>query len=111
MSELERIQRDYRLSLPDKGGELRRAWDALCDEDASAAQVDHLHLLLHRLAGSAGTYGYERIAALARALEQDWVRWKAADDPRLPTYRVCAAQAGTMAELLDALLSESQDHA
>lgn len=105
MSDLDQIHRDYRRSLPGKRDALQRAWEALCAEEASPEQVGQVHLLLHRLVGSAGTYGHERIAALARVLEQDWVAWKAAPEgARPPPYQVCGRQAGTMAELREALL-------
>lgn len=112
MSDLDQIHRDYRRSLPHKRDALRRAWEALCAEDVSLEQVGQVQLLLHRLTGSAGTYGHERIAALARSLEQDWVAWKAvAEGARPPPYQVCARQAGTMAELLAALLESSDTSA
>lgn len=108
MPDLDQIHRDYRRALPDKRDALRRAWEALCAEEASSDQVGQVHLLLHRLVGSAGTYGYPRIATLARSLEQDWVAWKAASvEGRPPPYEVCARQAGIMAELLTELLDAS----
>lgn len=109
MTQLDELHRQYRQSLGAKRDDLRRVWDALCDEDVDEAQARHVHLLLHRLAGSAGTYGYADIAARAKALEQDWAGWLAqAREVRPAAYRVCAAQAGGMADLLDALRLAAQ---
>lgn len=109
MPDLDELHRQYRQSLAGKRDDLRRAWDALCDEGATQAQVAHLHLLLHRLAGSAGTYGHADIAARAKALEQDWTGWLAqAQGARPEAYLVCATQAGGMAGLLDALRAAAE---
>lgn len=104
MTSLDELHRQYRHSLAGKRDDLRKAWGALCDEAASDAQVAHLHLLLHRLAGSAGTYGYPDIARRAKALEQAWTAWLAqAQEDRAAPYSICAGQAGGMLDLLDAL--------
>lgn len=104
MTSLAELHRQYHQSLQGKCNDLQRAWDALCDEDASLTQVEHLHLLLHRLAGSAGTYGYPDIASAARALEQVWSGWLAqAAHDRPDAYRVCAAHGIGMSELLAVL--------
>ena len=109
MSDLDALHREYRRSLGDKRAALRCAWDALCDEAATAQQVAQVHQLLHRLAGSTGTYGYAQIADLARALEQDWAFWLAQPPESRPApYRVCARQAGVMARFLAALLDAGQ---
>ena len=109
MSDLDELHRQYRLSLAAKRDDLRRAWGALCGEGATAAQAGHLHLLLHRLAGSAGTYGYPDIAARAKVLERDWTAWLAQpQDTRPEAYRVCAGQAAGMADLLDALRAATE---
>ncbi|MCX7556314.1 Hpt domain-containing protein [Xanthomonadaceae bacterium JHOS43] len=104
MTGLDELHRQYRQSLTTKRDDLRRAWDRLCDEEATPAHVAQLHLLLHRLAGSAGTYGYADIATRAKAVEQGWTEWMAqAPEVRPQPYRVCAAQAALMAGLLDAM--------
>lgn len=104
MTSLAELHRQYHQSLQGKREDLQRAWDALCDENAHLTQVEHLHLLLHRLAGSAGTYGYPDIATTARALEQVWSDWlsQAACD-RPAAYQVCAAHGIWMFDLLAAL--------
>lgn len=109
MTHLDDLHRQYRQSLAGKGDDLRRAWDALCDEEVEEAQVKHVHLLLHRLAGSAGTYGYADIAARAKALERVWTEWLGQTRELRPeAYRVCASQACGMGDLLDALRTAVQ---
>lgn len=107
MSTIDELHRQYRHSLAGKRDDLRRAWDAMCGENASVTQAEYLHLLLHRLAGSAGTYGHAEISARAKVLEQDWTHWLAQPmDIRPAPYRVCAAQAAAMVDLLDALKTQ-----
>ena len=109
MTRLDELQRQYRQSLATKRDDLRRAWEALCDEDATHAQVVHAHLLLHRLAGSAGTYGYADIAMRAKTLEQGWNGWlEQAPEARPQAYRICAMQACDMADLLEALRAAAE---
>ncbi len=100
----QQLHRQYQQSLADKAAQLRVAFDALCDEDSSVAQVENLHLLLHRLAGSAGTYGFPELSQQARALEQPWRVWMdAADDARHPAWRICVEQGIAFAALLEGL--------
>ncbi len=104
MTSLDELHRQYHDSLASKREDLRKAWDPLCDEAATAAQVAHLHLLLHRLAGSAGTYGYPELAQRAKMQELAWTEWLAqAQELRPAPYLVCAKHAGGMLDLLDAL--------
>lgn len=101
MSALEQLQHEYRASLRTKAADLQRAFDALCDEDVREDQVRHFHLLLHRLAGSAGTYGYESLGRSAQELEQLWRDWlERLGASRPEAWRLCADQAAVLAELL-----------
>lgn len=107
MSRLDELYRHYHRSLADKRAELRRAWDALCDEDAGVEQAREFHQQLHRLAGSAGTYGYPEIARQALALEQGWTAWlRQSAHQRAPAYQVCAGQAAGMVKLLATMQAE-----
>ena len=110
MTTEQELQHAYRQSLGEKRVELRRRFDALCDEDASVPQVRSLHLLLHRLAGSAGSYGYPTLSGRARQLERAWRQWlDAAPTQRSPCYQVCASQAVAFAELLGDMQGLAQD--
>ena len=110
MPALETLERQYRDSLEAKQVDLRRAFDALCDEDANESQVRHLHQLLHRLSGSAGTYGYLGLGQKAQAVTQVWSQWlKQSPDARPDAWRLCAEQAAAMEDLLQAIGQASLD--
>lgn len=107
VSRLDELYRQYHRSLGDKRDALRCAWDALCDEDAGTVQAEDFHQQLHRLAGSAGTYGYPEIARQALALEQGWTAWlRQSAHQRAPAYQVCAGQAAGMVKLLATMQAE-----
>ena len=100
----QQLHRSYQESLADKAAQLRQAFDVLCDEDVPIEPVAQLHLLLHRLAGSAGTYGFAELSRQARALEEPWHQWLAQDEAvRPPAYQVCVQQGVAFAAFLDAL--------
>ena len=104
MPDLKQLERQYQASLAAKQVELRRAFDALCDEDAGGAQAAQLHQLLHRLSGSAGTYGYLEIGQKAQVLARQWRHWleqPATDRP--VAWRLCADQTIAVADLLEAM--------
>ncbi len=104
MSDLDDLHRQYRRSLEGKRADLRQAFDALCDEDVGREQATHLHHLLHRLTGSAGTYGYADIGHQAGILAQQWRQWlQQPSNERPEAWRLCADQAIAMAELLEAM--------
>ncbi len=104
MSELEKLQHAYRASMPAKKAALRQAFDALCDEEADVALATQLHLLLHRLAGSAGSYGHDGLGQQARTLAHVWRDWlEQPVETRAPAWQVCAQQTVPFAELLEAM--------
>lgn len=104
MSDLDELHRRYRCSLDGKRAELRRAFDALCDEDARSEQAAHLHHLLHQLTGSAGTYGYADLGQRAGVLAPPWRQWlEQPPEGRPEAWRLCAKQAIAMADLLEAM--------
>ncbi len=110
MPALDQLERQYQDSLESKQADLRRSFDALCDEDATEPQVRHLHQLLHRLSGSAGTYGYLRLGRKAQAMTQVWSQWlKQAPDARIDVWRLCAEHAEAMEDLLQAIGQASLD--
>lgn len=59
----------YRASLPEKSQALAAAWLEL-EQEPSDQTYEKLRLLTHRLAGSAGSYGFEQIGAAAIQLER-----------------------------------------
>jgi HPt (histidine-containing phosphotransfer) domain-containing protein len=103
---IEELHRQYVSSFFAKHEQLRSVWDSLCSEEAGENLAREIHLQLHRLAGSAGAYGFDSLSERARRLERDWSRFLDADPIlRPPAYAVCAEQAGEMAALFDELMS------
>lgn len=84
----------YRLSLKDSRQRVRRYWEALGSgelaEQEVEATVNDLRSQLHKLAGSAGSYGFDGLGDQARAMERFWMAWLA----HSPNRRPGAAQAG-----------------
>ena len=79
----------YRLSLKDSRLRVRRHWEVLSAEDDEKqdrdSTVDDLRSLLHKLAGSAGSYGFDALGDQARAMERYWIAWLANNPRRRPT--------------------------
>lgn len=68
----------YRLALKDKRQRLRRHMASLreaADGSASEAEAVELRSMLHKLAGSAGAYGFPEIGDKARLIERQWIAW------------------------------------
>ncbi len=67
--QVEELRRRYAAALPEKTSEVRQHWgkfsSASGDEDAGREMV----ALLHRLAGSGGTFGFPEISQYSRILE------------------------------------------
>ncbi len=80
---LEEIRKNYRASFEAKADELMESWRSVESGYFNDAEVAELRSLTHKLAGSAGMYGYDGIASLSRALErrlvdgpEDSVAWR-----------------------------------
>jgi len=54
----EQLLKKYQASFADKQSKLKKAWE---NKD-----ILQLHNLLHKLAGSSGSYGYNKINTIAR---------------------------------------------
>ncbi len=68
---LDALRAQYRASLPDKWSELEQYWQAVrADTEAERREgLRRLQRRAHKLAGSAGSYGFEAIGAAAEALD------------------------------------------
>lgn len=66
LSPTQLLHQRYRESLPLKHAEIGAQWQALQADPGNCAALQKLQQLLHRLAGSAGAYGYNTIGNLAR---------------------------------------------
>jgi len=65
---VQQLKHRYRNSLAEKAAELDSALAAIeFDHPGATATVQQLHEYLHKLAGSAGMYGYDDIASSARS--------------------------------------------
>jgi len=65
---LRELRREYHAEAPARVAELEHALDRLrAGEDGADAR---LGVLLHRLAGSGGAYGFPKVSVVARELEQ-----------------------------------------
>lgn len=91
----QRLRMQYAQSLPGKRAALAEAWRAFVAAPDDAALQRELSTQLHRLAGSAGAYGYEALGTHARAADR-----LAGDAPARGDAR--AFDAGVQA-VLDAL--------
>jgi class 3 adenylate cyclase/DNA-binding response OmpR family regulator len=70
----EELRRDYLRTLPDKLDTLRRQLEALVASPGEAAAREVLLGSLHRLHGSAGSYGFADVGRLAGVWELELVR-------------------------------------
>ena len=66
----QQLLRRYLDSLPAKRAELDEAWQAARSEQTAAQGLAQMKSLVHRLAGSAGSYGLDGLNEAAQALNK-----------------------------------------
>ena len=59
----------YLLSLPRKKSDLQTAWDRAHKQSWSGKSTEQFKTLVHRLAGSAGSYGLDELGRAAKCLD------------------------------------------
>lgn len=99
LEKLEKLKQEYRAHLPGELDAIRSEAQCL-GESPSQTKLTSLHRRLHKLAGSAGSFGLSELSARARALElilQDWM------DGKPPAY----AERQALAEDLNKLGASS----
>jgi diguanylate cyclase (GGDEF)-like protein len=69
LNKLKTLRATYSSKLPQRMLEIEASWEALLSGDTSLDVRHVFHRLVHGLAGSAGTFGYNRISQMARQLE------------------------------------------
>ena len=69
---LNKIQKDYNLTIPKKIEDLRALLDA-AKKDPTSENLSALRFFVHKLAGSAGTYGYLEVSIVCKEFEQEIV--------------------------------------
>ncbi len=68
--EMEALLEAYSRALPEKIAEIASSWRAVEDAQGNAELAQKVHSLVHRLAGTAGTYGYSTLGNAASQLEE-----------------------------------------
>ncbi|WLD57530.1 diguanylate cyclase [Salinispirillum sp. LH 10-3-1] len=66
---LDQLRQQYASRLESDLCQLERDAQLMASSDTDAGQLHTLHQQLHKLAGSSGTFGFEQLGILARALE------------------------------------------
>ncbi len=66
----EQLRMRYAGSLARKHDDLARAWQVFAKKPGDAAARRGLHAQIHRLSGSAASYGYENLGALAHRFDE-----------------------------------------
>lgn len=92
----------YRLQLLQEGQTLRDFWEQMQQGEPEAR--DRLARFLHRLHGTSGTYGFERVSELAQELRESVV----AEPHRLLDESLAEP---LLAALLEASLGQGADQA
>lgn len=59
----------FASKIHDRFGEIGKAMQRCLDDVPNIAHLTELHRLLHSLAGSAGTFGFDGVGLLAREIE------------------------------------------
>lgn len=100
---LEALFAEYRERLPRRRRALAALWRRLPDDDESGGVSAELRLQVHRLAGSAGAFGFDRLSVAARQVDQLLKSWLfAAPAQRPPRAQLIAELAAPFAALLAA---------
>jgi HPt (histidine-containing phosphotransfer) domain-containing protein len=69
-SRLAELGARYRASLPIKRASVELAWQSLCAKASDPVRLDSLQRVVHRIAGSAASYGYDEIGSLAALADE-----------------------------------------
>ena len=101
-SRFEKLAARYAERLPEKISEIEAAWDSLQASESFGAAASALRNLAHKLAGTAGSYGFSKLSGAAAALENEL--------DTIPKQKRNASQATrtNMQALVDRLVSESR---
>ena len=86
LAALAAFKENYAKKIPAKTGEIRQSWETLKADRENGEVFQQLHRQSHTLAGTAGTYGFEEIGNIAKAIEttvddltENHSKWTAAD--------------------------------
>lgn len=67
---LQKLRESFAAQLPYKVNQVRETWDKVKDTDAGSEEMKKLVLMLHTLAGSAPSFGFNALGSTAREMEK-----------------------------------------
>lgn len=67
---LKKFTQEYQATLPEKVSSIRQILDAM-KQKIDLENLKALRLIIHKIAGSAGTYGYASVSKLCQEFEKD----------------------------------------
>jgi len=101
------LQARYRASLAGKRADIGQAWQALCADCSDTASQAALLAVVHRLAGSAESYGFDGIGRLAAQLDRQLEPIRGNANPAQRSAALCAMR-DALARPIEDLLAELQ---
>lgn len=104
---LDALQTRYHASLAGKRADVEQAWHAVRVDCADIGSQETLLRLVHRLAGSAESYGFAEIGRTAARTDMLLDQVRSSGDPAQQTAAMCA-MLETLARDIDKLLAELQ---
>ncbi|HQW76745.1 MAG TPA: Hpt domain-containing protein [Dokdonella sp.] len=99
------LQARYRASLAGKRADIEQAWQALAADCGDTASQAALLAVVHRLAGSAESYGFDGIGRLAAQLDRQLEPVRCKADPAQRSAALCALR-DELARPIEELLAE-----
>ncbi len=107
-AQLDDLHRRYCASFAEKHAAIAQAWSALRADCRDVGNQDRLLNLVHRLSGSAQSYGYVEIGLLAAEVDVLLDRVRANKDPALRSSAMCG-MLDRLAPRLEKLLAALQE--
>ena len=100
----------YRASFPIKRASVELAWQALNSGAPDPVRLDSLQRVVHRIAGSAASYGYDEIGSLAARADEglELLRELGVADVKAASVAAALSELAPVIErLIDALAQDS----
>lgn len=108
---LNALRQIYLDQLPERTQEIERIWMNLPSVDNKAGNFETLRNLIHRMSGSAGTYGFPDLSNAAKTLEYQLedIDIKELTEYSSPTHKQISSAIGEIIDLSKHYLLEYQD--
>jgi len=100
---MEELRQRYAQSLPQKGNDIDRAWQAFAAAPDDRRALAELHTLVHRLSGSAPAYGFDALGAIAQPIDATLAEWLGANGARRTPQELARAIEPGLRALVAAL--------